>query len=310
MTDITDAFRWASVELRHLITLQTVAGERSLAGAARRLGYSQPAISQQLAAFERIVGARLVERRAGGREVALTDAGERVLVHGAAILARARAADGDLRALERGTVRNLRLGTFPSVGARIVPPLLRRFAADWPEVDVALVEAASDRQLLKGIEAAELELAFAMLPLEDGPFAAVEVLRDPYVLLVAADSPLAASGHPLSLHQIRELPLIGFRHGQAYPEAFLGAHGIVSQVRFRTDDNETLAGLVAAGLGAALVPQLTVNPERSDVVRLELATKLPPRRIAIAWHCDREQSEAALALVELARALGGELARR
>jgi molybdate transport repressor ModE-like protein len=305
--DITESFRWTGVELRHLIALRAVADEGSVAAAARRLGYSQPGVSQQLAALERLLESRLVERRPGAREATLTEAGRLVLRHGAALLARAQAADADLHELQSGTVGTLRLGLFPSVGARLVPPLLRRLAEDWPQVDVLLVEDASDRRLLEQVEAAELDLAFAMLPLGDGPFTAVEVLCDPYVVLLAADSPIAEGRRALGARELGELPLIGFRHSQAYPEAFLRAHGITARVRFRIDDNETLVGLVAGGMGAALVPRLTVDPAREDVVQLEIAAKLPPRLIAIAWHRDRERGQAAAALVEIARALCAEV---
>jgi molybdate transport repressor ModE-like protein len=303
VTDIKKSFRWAGVELRHLIALRAVAEEGSVAAAARRLGYSQPGVSQQLTTLERLLESRLVERRPGGREATLTEAGRLVLRHGAALLARAQAADADLRELQSGAVRTLRLGVFPSVGARVVPPLLQRLARQWPQIDVVLVEDPSDRRLLEQVEAADLDLAFAMLPLGDGPFAAVEVLRDPYVVLLAADSPMAERTRALGPQELGELPLIGFRHSQAYPEAFLRAHGIAARIRFRIDDNETLVGLVAAGIGAALVPRLTVDPARDDVVQLGIAAKLPPRLIAIAWHRDRELAPAAADLVEIARAL-------
>jgi molybdate transport repressor ModE-like protein len=301
--DIKEPFRWAGVELRHLAALRAVADEGSVAAAARRLGYSQPGVSQQLAALERLLESRLVERRPGVREATLTEAGRLVLRHGAALLARARAADADLRQLQSGAVGTLRLGVFPSVGARVVPPLLQRLADKWPQVDVLLIEDVSDRRLLEQVEAAELDLAFAMLPLADGPFAAVEVLRDPYVVLVPADSPLAEHTRALRPRELADLPLIGFRHSQAYPEAFLRAHGIAARVRFRIDDNETLVGLVAAGMGAALVPRLAIDPAREDVVQLEIAAKLPPRLVAIAWHRDRERARAAADLVDIARAL-------
>jgi molybdate transport repressor ModE-like protein len=308
--DIKESFRWAGVELRHLIALRAVADEGSVAAAARLLGYSQPGVSQQLATLERLLGSRLVERRPGTREATLTEAGRLVLRHGAALLARAQAADADLRELQSGAGGTLRLGVFPSVGARVVPPLLQRLGEKWPQVDVLLVEDASDRRLLEQVETAELDLAFAMLPLADGPFAAVEVVRDPYVVLLAANSPAAERTHALGPRELARLPLIGFRHSQAYPEAFLRAQGIAAQVRFRIDDNETLVGLVAAGLGAALVPRLTVDPAREDVVQLEIAAKLPPRLIAIVWHRDRARAQAATDLVDLARALCADVSLR
>lgn len=307
MAVIRESFRWAGVELRHLLALRAVAEEGSVAAAARRLGYSQPAVSQQLAALERLLEVELVERQMGARRASLTDAGRLVLDHGAAMIARAQAADADLRQLETGAAGTLRLGVFPSVGARVLPPLLQRVATQWPHIDVQLVEDASDRRLLDQVETAELDLAFAMLPLRDGPLASAELLRDPYVVLIAADAELASVNRPLTARELAKLPLIGFRHAQAYPQAFLRAHGIDACIRFRTDDNETLVGLVAAGMGAALVPRLTVDPMRTDVAQLEIAGKLPPRLIALAWHRDREQSQTAEALVGIARELCADL---
>jgi DNA-binding transcriptional LysR family regulator len=285
------------------VALRAVAEERSLAAAARRLGYTQPAVSQQLAALERILEARLVERRVGVREASLTDAGRLVLEHAAAILARAQAADADLRQLKSGTIGTLRLGAFPSVGARVVPALLQQLAERWPQVEVRLTEDASDRNLLDQVEAAELDLTFAMLPLRVGPFTATELVRDPYVILVPANSELAARRRPLRPRELAKLPLVGFRHAQAYPHEFLEAHGISTGFRFRSDDNETVVGLVAAGMGVALVPRLTVDPSRDDVVQLPIAAELPPRLIALVWHRDRMQTPAASDLVEIARAM-------
>jgi molybdate transport repressor ModE-like protein len=300
MGEISDGFRWLGVELRHLVALKTIAEEGSLAGAARKLGYSQPAVSQQLASLERLVGSRLIERQAGGRAVAVTDAGRRVLRHGGAMLARAQAADAELRALADGMVGMLRLGTIPSIGARIVPPLLRRFAERVPRVEVELVEDAWDDKLLDRLETGQLELTFGFLPLREGPFASAQLLRDPYVLLVATDSPLTRRTRPLPLRRLEGLPLIVCSQSDA-ATAFCQAHGIAAQVRYRIDDNETLLGLAAAGMGAALLPRLAVDPARRDVVQVELATQPPPRLIAIAWHRDREQSEPARALVAVAR---------
>src|SRR5262245_34650830 len=164
---IRKSFRWSGVELRHLIALRAVAEEGSLAAAARRLGFSQPAISQQVAALEKLLEARLVERRVGVREAALTEAGRLVLAHATAILARSQVAEADLRRLQSGTSTKLRLGVFPSVGARLVPPLLRRLSTSWPNIDVQLVEDPSDRQLLDQVESGALDVAFAMLPVRD-----------------------------------------------------------------------------------------------------------------------------------------------
>jgi molybdate transport repressor ModE-like protein len=309
VTDISHGFRWLGVELRHLVTLKTVVEEGSLAAAARKLGYSQPAVSQQIASLERLVGARLVERQTGRRAVTLTEAGRRVLRHGGAMLARAQAADAELRALGEGALGTLRLGTIPSIGARIVPEMLRRFATRVSGIDVDLVEDAWDDRLLDRLEAGNLDLTFGFLPLREGPFACAEILRDPYVLLVARDSTLAGRTRPLPLDRLAGLPLVVCSQSRD-ADAFCEAHGIAAQVRYRIDDNETLVGLAAAGMGAALLPRLAVDPTRTDVVPVELATTPPPRRIVLIWHRDREATEASRALIGVAQEVSAGLEPR
>jgi molybdate transport repressor ModE-like protein len=306
MSDIADGFRWGGVELRHLLTLRAVVEEGSLAAAARKLGYSQPAVSQQLAALEKLVGSRLVERHIGRREVAPTEAGRRVLGHAKALLARAQAADADLRALQNGTAGALRLGIIPSIGARIVPRLLQRLAHRAPGVEVRLTEDAWDSRLLDRLEAGELDLTFAFPPWREGPFESIEVLEDPYVLLVAAGSPLARRARPLLPRQLGRLDLIVCSQSEA-AEAFCHSRGIAARIRYRIDDNETMVGLAAAGLGAALLPKLAFDPARRDVEQVELAMRPPPRIISIVWHGDREQTDAARAVVEMARTVCAEL---
>src|ERR671938_885387 len=196
-----EADRWAGLELRHLLALDAVAREGSFGRAAISLGYTQSAISQQIAALERIVGERLLERPGGPRPVSLTEAGELLLRHADAIVARLAAARADLQALAAGHAGTLRIGIYQSVGERILPEVLRRFAASWPKVELALTESASDAELLELVERGELDLTFADLPLTDGPFESVELVRDPFVLLVASDSPLAARGAPPPTHE-------------------------------------------------------------------------------------------------------------
>ena len=139
---------WLGLELRHLIALKAIAEEGTFGRAAKRLGYTQSAISQQIAMLERIVGRRLIDRPGGPRPVSLTEAGDLLLRHADAIAARLQAAQADLAALDAGDAGPLRIGTYQSVGARILPELLREFFAGWPQVEVTLQESADDRDLI------------------------------------------------------------------------------------------------------------------------------------------------------------------
>jgi DNA-binding transcriptional LysR family regulator len=296
---------WLGVELRHFLALEAVAREGSFGKAANALGYTQSAVSQQIAALERIVGHRLVDRPGGPKPVSLTDAGRLLLTHADAIAARVAAAQADLTALAEGQAGSLRVGVYQSVGQRILPELMRRFLDAWPQVNVSLTESADDEELLGLIERGELDLTFADLPLTDGPFDSIELMRDPYVLVVPTDSPLAKRDAPPTLREIAELDLIGHKHCRALKQVETSFRRPLRFV-FLSDHNQTVQAMVTTGVGNALVPQLTVDPEDETTTLLELP-KLPPRRISIAWHRDRYRAPAAQAFAETAQAVCAEL---
>jgi DNA-binding transcriptional LysR family regulator len=296
---------WLGLELRHLIALKAVAEEGSFGRAAKRLGYTQSAISQQIAVLERIVGQRLVERPGGPRPISITEAGELLLTHADGITARLRAAQADLSALGAGDAGPLRIGTYQSVGARILPTLLRSFTAEWPKIDVTLVESADDSELLRLIESGDVDLSFVVYPLRPGPFEAVELMRDPYVLLVPKSSPLAERDRVPTLREIVDLPLIGYRSCRTTEqvEERLRVTGREPNVVFRSDDNYTVQGMVAEGIGVALVPLLTVDPSDDRLVVVQLGDRVPARLIGIAWHRDRLRTPAGSAFVDAVQAL-------
>ncbi len=302
---------WHGVELRHLAALQAVAAESSFNRAGRRLGYTQSAISQQIAALERAVGERLVERPGGPRPVTLTQAGRLLLGHADAIVARLQAAQADMAALSEGAAGTLRVGSFQSVGARVLPAVMSRFTSEWPDIEIELRESGRDEELAEWVERGELDLAFVMLPIELEPLETVQLLVDPYLLVVRPDSPLLRADRPPTLREIAMERLIGYRHCRSSEqvESQLRSSGHEPRFVFRSDDNGTLQGLAAAGVGAAVMPRLTVEPSDESVRLVDLGGRMTPRLIAIAWHRDRYQSPAAHAFVETARAVCAELER-
>jgi molybdate transport repressor ModE-like protein len=296
---------WLGVELRHFLALEAVAREGSFGKAALALGYTQSAVSQQIAALERIVGQRLVERPGGPKAVSLTEAGRLLLKHADAIAARVAAAQADLTALGDGEAGTLRVGVFQSVGQRILPELMRRYLLAWPQVKVSLTESANDEELLTLVERGDLDLTFSDLPLPEGPFESVELLRDPYVLVVAADSPFADRDTPPTVRELAELDLIGHKHCRTIKQLEANIKLPLNFV-FRSDHNQTVQALVASGVGSALVPKLTMDPEDETTELIDIP-KLPPRVIALAWHRDRYRTPAAHAFVDTAEAVTAEL---
>jgi DNA-binding transcriptional LysR family regulator len=301
--------RWPGLDLRHLIALKTIAQEGSFGRAAETLGYTQSAISQQIATLERVVGLKLIERPGGPRAISLTEAGRILLRHAEAIEARLHAAKADMDALSAGEAGRLRVGTFQSVGARVLPLLVRRFSEAHPRVEIALQESPDEDDLLEMVERGELDVTFNTLPVAREPFETVELLRDPYVLVVPVGSPLASSTRIPSLKEIALQPLIGFSRCRAMDalESQLTASGRAPNVVFRSDNNGTVQGLVGAGVGVAVTPMLTVEAEDPSVLVIDLGGRIAPRVIGLAWHRDRHRSPAAEAFVETAIAVCREL---
>jgi molybdate transport repressor ModE-like protein len=293
---------WLGVELRHFAALQAVASAGSFGRAAERLGYTQSAVSQQIATLERIVGEQLVERPGGPRPVSLTEAGQLLLRHADSIVARLQAAQADLQALQAGEAGTLRVGTFQSAGARVLPEIMRRFTAQWPLIEVML-EEHDDEEVAAALERGEIDVGFVLLPVGDAPLETVELLRDPYVLVVAAGSPLAEG--PPSLSDVARQPLVGFRSGGASTEpieAAFRAARLEPHWAFRSNDNQTVQGLVAAGMGCAIVPLLTVDTDDPRIVTVDLGGAVEPRIVGMGRHRDRYASPAARAFIETALA--------
>ena len=310
MTTITQSDSWLGVELRHLAALEAVASEGTFGRAAERLGYTQSAVSQQIAALERIVGGRLLDRPGGPRAVSLTDAGKLLLRHAEAINARLEAAREDMVALQAGETGALRVATYQSIGARVLPAVMRRFMAEWPGIELGLSEPTTDPELYAVVESGDVDLAFTSLPTPDGPFGAVELMSDPYVLLVPADSPLAKR-RSASLADLGDVPLIGANQCSSGVEIehALRTAGYDVTYKFQSDDNGTLQGLVAAGFGVALWPLLAMAPGDDRVKALRLVPAMPRRRIAVVWHADRHRTPAARAFVEIAQEVSADVER-
>ncbi|RDI73980.1 Transcriptional regulator [Gaiella occulta] len=298
--------RLLGIEVRHLAALEAVAASGSFAEAARTLGYSQPAISQQIATLEAAAGMRLLERPGGRRPVTTTDAGERLLRHARRAAAAMRAAEADLNALAEGEAGTVHVGTFQSAGIRLLPGAMRRYVERWPGIEVRLTESPYDERLREQLQRGELELAF-VLRTADPDLEHAHVLSDPYVLLAPAASELARAGAPVRVRELARLPLIAYRRPEEGGEAFLRGRGMEPQIVFRSDESGIVQGLVGAGIGYALVPLLAVERSDREVAVLDVVG-VPPREITIAWHAARDLSRAASAFVEVVQEVAAEVA--
>lgn len=286
---------WLGVEPRHLTALVAVHRERSFRAAAMELGLVQSAVSQRIAQLEELVGSPLFERSRGQSDVRLTDAGRVLIDHAEQIIAEFDAALVDLRALMSGPVPTLKVGAYESVASCIVPPALKQLgdAAGEPALNVVLHEDTEWRRFFPRVSSGDLDAAFGELPLDPGPFEYRELIHDPCVLLVAADSPLAGRERPPTLAEIGALPLIA----PSWPMLkliveHLRAAGVDPDFVFTSQANSGVQDLVAHRVGSALIPLLAVNRTDPRVAVVPLGNILPSRRIALYWHRDRKETSA------------------
>jgi DNA-binding transcriptional LysR family regulator len=302
---------WPGVEARHLQALVVVADEGTFSRAAERLGYTQSAVSQQVRALEQMVGATLFDRPGGPRPVTLTPAGEVMIGHARALLARLGEAAAEMQALMAGETGTLRLGSIQSVGRKILPELMRRFRAEFPGVQVKLEESQDAVPLLEHVADGSLDVMVAPLPGSGGHYcnkiireAGVTgriILEDAFVLLAPADSPEAELG-AVSLEDLVQLPLIGYRSDWCRSIAVdrLSAASREPNFVFETDDNPTMQGLVGAGEGYAFTTRLSVDEADPKVRLVEINPPVARRELAVLRPEGRTPPPALDAFVEMA----------
>ena len=300
---------WIGVELRHFLALEAVAQEASFNRAAAKLGYTQSAISQQIAALERIVGQKLIERPTGAQPMRLTRAGEVLIEHAHAIGVRLASAQADLESLTAGELDPLRVG-FPGRGlGALMPGIYRRLEQDRPDFTIRVLAAPDEDDLSRMLRQGEADLVFVERPLPDENVEQVTLLEDDYVLVVGrGTADLAASP---TLHELASMPLIAFKARKACQlTEYFHAHNLEPSWAIGSDDIETIYAAVMLRLGWALLPRLATFSLGPDVEVVELNCGFPPRRLGIAWSSARGQSALAQAFVSAAVAEAGQLLER
>jgi DNA-binding transcriptional LysR family regulator len=291
------------VEIRHLLALRAVADERSFGRAATRLGFTQSAVSQQVAALERIIGEPVFDRPGGPRPVELTPAGRVLYEHTSAILERLERADDDLARLRAGEAGRLVIGTFQSVSVRVLPDLLSIIRAERPGVDMRFVEEDENALLVSRLVAGELDATFLVGPADDDRCESIELFADPFVAIACRRSGSEEGVRSISPAELADEPLVGQQDNscQAIIDDGLRAAGADPTYVFRSNDNAAVQAMVRAGMGRAVLPLLAIDLADPDVVVRAIDPPIPPRVIHLVLPLGRTRSPALERFVDLAR---------
>ena len=295
------------IQTRHLEALQAVVREGSFAKAADYLGFSQAAISQQIARLEEIVGMAVLDRPGGRRAAKLTPVGRVLLRHADTVIERVGVLDEELEALQRGTGGRLAVGVFESIAVQLLPDILREMRLRAPDLEISLVEGDSNEALIEPLRAGDLDVAFLSTSVTADDLDVIELGTDPFVLMLPADSSLAALGKHgvFPAVALKSVPLIG-QNDQSC--ALLVADdlrgvGVTPRYLFKTNDNGTVQAMVRSGIGPAIMPLLAIDPEDPEITVWELDPPVQPRTILLALPKGGTRLPAATQFAKVARSL-------
>ncbi len=289
------------MEMQQLRYMVAVAHKGNFSRAAEHCHVAQPSLSQQIQKLEEELGERLFDRMKSA--VKLTPHGELFLRRAQRILDEAEAARreaADAKGLLRGTVT---FGVLPTIAPYLLPPVLAAFTAQYPGVELIVVEDTTAR-LLKSCLACEIDWVLASHPIQDERLELHELLSEELLLALPAQHPLTRrrSIRPADLDGEN---LIVMKEGHCLGEQvlrFCDLRDLQPRISFRSAQLETVQALVSAGLGLSLVPAMARKPTQPGApVYRSLVAPRPERKIVAAWPKQRSPSRAA---AELLKALG------
>lgn len=285
--------------------LVAVADHGSFSAAADALSYTQSAVSQQIATLEAETGMTMLERHPRG--IRLTSAGEALVEHAKGILAGLEVAEAELSEIAGLRAGRLRMASFPTAGATLMPLAIAMFRAAHPGVELTLSEGEPE-QIAPRLAAGELDMALLFEFDETGSsrlggerLRRIDLLEDPMCLALALEHPLARK-RELRLEDLADEAWV-----QTSRESPCARHvvrcchaaGFEPNVAFESDDYQTVQGLVAAGVGVALIPELALSAPREDIAIRALHPGPPVRRVIAATPAGARVSPAAPAMLAM-----------
>lgn len=292
------------LDVRRLSVLCAVADHPSLSAAADFLSYTPSAVSQSIVALERQLGVRLLIR--GPRGVVLTATGRTLVDHARPILAGLKDAEDSVAALSEMSLGTLNLGSFATAGATILPRAIAAFREHHPEVVITLSQADPEDSMTR-LRAGELDLVITA-DAREGVHGNVEVVRlmvDPLCAVLPGGHPLAGRDD-LRLEELAAETWVDTRHNSEARKLLLrvcGKAGFIPRVAFESDEYATVAELVAANAGVALIPALGLTARPAGVVVLPLSGEPVVRYVNAALHTPEYRAPAAGAMLDILMAV-------
>lgn len=286
------------MELRQLNYVIQIANEKNFSRAADKLHIAQPSLSQQLSKLEQELGVLLFRRTTNSVE--LTQAGQVFVEKSQSILdavEQLKQEMDDMAQMRRG---RLVVGTLPITGSHVLPLVLPAFGAQYPQIEVILVEETTAK-LEQLTASGGTDLSLLSLPLIDTSLTYEPYLEEEICLAVPPQHPLASRSDSIGIAELKNEPFIGLKRGQGFRQITVELceeAGFSPEIVFESSNIETVQSLVAGGMGIAFVPQMLTRSGGSEFtpVYLKLKSK-PTRTLVVASRKGRYLSKAAQAFI-------------
>lgn len=284
------------MDTQNLTAFVAVAETSSFTHAAETLHLSQPAVSKRITALEEQIGQSLFDRV--GRRVSLTDAGRTLLPYARKVLQDLEDGRRALSHLHEKIAGRLSIGTSHHIGLHRLPPVLRRYTQQYPDVDLDLHFMDSE-VACQAVLAGNLELGIVTLPTQPLPHLEMRLVwPDPLSVVVTPEHPLATRRR-VKLADLAEFPAVmpdEATYTHRIVKKALEQHGLTPRIRLATNYLETLKMLVGIGLGWSVLPDSMIDASLQPIPIAELQLK---RDLGAVWHERRTLSGAAKALLAL-----------
>lgn len=289
------------MELHQLRYFCAVADTGSFSRAAEQSHVSQPSLSQQILKLEDELGARLFDRL--GRSVRLTELGKTFLPRARAVLRELEAARGDVVEQKDSVAGSVTIGAIPTVAPYLLPRVLASFSKQFPQVHITVIEEITPI-LLDRLRSSIVDVAILALPIRGHEFESFPLLTEPLFAVLPQKHKLAAR-RSISLKDVRKEPFLLLRDGHCFRENAVAACDrarVHPHVIFESGQFSSLLGMVSAGMGVSLVPQMAVD-KKAGCRYVAISDTEAARTIGAVTLRGRSLTRATLSFLSLLRRL-------
>ena len=246
------------MEVHQLRYVCAIAETGNFSRAAERCQIAQPSLSQQILKLEEDLGAKLFDRL--GRSVRLTEAGRAFIPHARAILEQmeaARSSVSDKNAELRG---NVTVGVIPTVAPYLMPTYTAHFARKYPDARLRIIEDTTS-VLVEGLRDLSVDVSILALPLRYKDLELFPIRTEPLFAVLSKDDPRACA-ESLALKDLRGESFVMLRDGHCFRDLSIGTctrARITPNIAFESGQFSSLLGMVAAGVGVSLIPEMAID---------------------------------------------------